>query len=114
MNNNKDLEAWKMFLKGRILQEQGNEKDALKYIDEALSLDPKNSHFLNAKAFALSKIQRSDEAVVSIVQSEYSKLSTKYVDKNDKPEQWIEGLQKISSIISDFEGKSIEAVNVCW
>ena len=114
MNPQKELEAWKIFLKGRILQEEGKDNEALKYFEEASKIEPNNSQFLNAKAFALQNLKRTDEALLNIVKSQYSKLATKLVEKNDKPEQWLEGLNEIVNNIEKIKVRPMDKVRMVW
>ncbi len=114
MSKTNELDGWKNFLKGRILQEQGNNEKALEYIDKALAINPNNAHYLNAKVFALQSLGRSDNAMAASIASKYEALAKKYVGKADKPGPWIEGLEEISANIDDFEEKAEEAIKVVW
>lgn len=104
MENQTKLEAWKIFLKGRIAQEKGNNEEALKAFEDALKYDPDNRSFLYAKSNALAALNRSEEALVSRIQKGYGELAKKYVGENDKPSAWIEGLQKL---IAEIESQEI-------
>jgi len=103
METKTKLEAWKVFLRGRIVQEKGDNDSALRAFDQALKLYPDNPFFLNAKSNALFAMNRSEEAFVARIQGGYVDLAKTYVGENDKPGPWIEGLEKLLE-----EGESLE------
>jgi tetratricopeptide (TPR) repeat protein len=112
METRTKLEAWKIFLRGRIIQEKGDNDSALKAFDQALKLYPDNPFFLNAKSNALLTMNRSEEALVARVQGAYAELAKTYVGENDKPGPWIEGLEKLLA-----EGETLDRmapVMVIW
>jgi tetratricopeptide (TPR) repeat protein len=88
------IEAWKIFLKGRIAQEKGNNEEALKAFDQALEHDPENPSFLNARSNALLALN-PEEALVARIQRGYELLAKTYVGENDRPAPWIEGLERL-------------------
>lgn len=110
----REIDAWKLFLKGRILQEKGDNKEALNAIDKALSLDPDNTSFLNAKAVALRDLGKGEEASVAQAKSQYRELAQRLVGDRDKPKEWIKGLEDISAKIERAAVAPAEAVTVCW
>ena len=114
MSKSKELEGWKIFLKGRINQEQGNNEKALDYFEKARAIDPNNTHYLNAKVFALQNLDRIDDAMIASIQSKYGTLADTYIGKADKPEPWIKGLEEIVVNIEDFEEKAAAAIKMVW
>jgi tetratricopeptide (TPR) repeat protein len=114
MEKQTQLEAWKFFLKGRLAQEKGNNDEALKAFEDALKHDPSNHSFLNAKAIALNALNRPMEALATGIQNSYEELAKKYVGVNDKPELWIEGLQKLISDVDKGIAGKVGISAVCW
>ena len=116
MNDSAELHAWKIFLKGRIAQEQGKEQEALEAFDEALRTDPKNPYFLNSKTIALRNLKRPDDALLAQVRKAYGELATRHTGENDKPGPWIEGLR---SLLGEVESQkkadeSALVASVAW
>lgn len=95
MNSQTELDAWKIFLAGRIAQEQGNEEDALASFERALQIEPDNPHFLNSKSIALTNLKRDGEALATHIAKGYAVLANTYIGENDKPEPWVKGLQNL-------------------
>lgn len=114
MDIQKELEAWKLFLKGRILQEEGKDSEALKLIEEALKIESNNPQFLNAKAFLLKSMKRNDEALLNVIKSKYSDLASRITDKNDKPDHWVPGLTGLVKDIESFKARPEDQVTMCW
>jgi hypothetical protein len=107
------LEAWRIFLRGRMAQEEGKIAEGSSLIEDALRIDPDNPFFLKARSNALAQLNKSEESAVSRVESRYAELARKYVGKNDKPGPWIEGLKKVER---DTEVTEIEALvsSMAW
>lgn len=114
MGNLSKLEAWKIFLKGRIEQEKGDNKEALEAFEQVLRVDPDNPSFLNAKSTALAALKRPEEAAITKIKSGYRELAKKYVGENDKPEPWIEGLQKLLEIAESVGLPEEKPTMVVW
>jgi tetratricopeptide (TPR) repeat protein len=114
MTARNELEAWKVFLKGRILQEQGNNQEALGFYEKALAIDPNNASFLNAKAAALRAMGKGVEGTIARVKSQYRQLADTLVADKDKPEDWIRGLESISGEVDRVESVAPEAIGVAW
>jgi len=112
MENISKIETWKLFLEGRIAQEEGKNDKALDLFEQALKDDPENVLFLNAKCIALNSINKSEEAFETFIKSEYSKMARTLVGKNDVPEQWIKGLKALHNKISSPGFELIK--EVCW
>ena len=102
------LDAWKIFLKARILQEEGsaqNNKDkisqALSQIEAALKMDPGNSSFENARKVAKKQLNQPDgdftheDQLLTYIESEYRDAAQKYIGQRDKPKLWINELTKL-------------------
>lgn len=110
-----NLEAWRIFLKGRIAQENGRADEALELIEQAVSLEPSNSYFLGAKAFALSSLNRKEDALVSKISRDYSELAAKYSGDLDTPENWLNGLKNIANSVEDYSRDGIKSkISVVW
>lgn len=115
MESQNKLEAWKVFLRGRVAQEKGSNEEALKAFEQALKYEPDNPSFLNAKSNALSALNRPEEALVSRLQRSYADLAKKYVGENDKPTAWVEGLQKLIEEAEAHEvAGRVTISSVCW
>jgi Flp pilus assembly protein TadD len=106
------LQAWKMFLKGRIAQEQGRNQEAIEAFDIALTYDPDNRHFLNAKSIAYGALDRPDQATATQVAAGYAELAKSCSGEADKPEPWIRGLE---TLLRDAENaEKTGAAAVVW
>jgi len=108
-----ELIAWKGFLRGRIAQERGDNKEALECFESALEVDPRNSFFLNAKSAALRALDRPDDAAVARVTTRYGELAKDLVGGKDKPGPWIKGLEEILDEVKRLE-EDVESVTVVW
>lgn len=93
MTNNPSLEAWKVFLRARIAQEQGNDEESLKLLETALKTEPENRHFLVAQAIGLSRLGRNTESLTSTIVAKYGELAKNLSGENDKPGPWVKELQ---------------------
>jgi len=114
MATQKELEAWKVFLQGRILQEQGNNDEALSCFEKALAADPQNASFLNAKAVALRAVGKDAAAAVTRIESQYRELARTLVGDKDKPEDWIKALESVAAEADRAAIAPAEAVTVVW
>jgi len=95
MKADPSLEAWKVFLRGRIAQEQGKDEEALKLLDAALKIEPENRHFLAARAAVLGHMGRDREAVTTSIAARYGDLARGLSGEKDQPGPWLQGLEKL-------------------
>jgi hypothetical protein len=107
------VEAWKTFLKGRIMQEEGQNDAAQSLFDDALKSDPDNTFFLKARSIAFAHLNMPEEAIVDHLRSEYAKLAKQCVGENDKPDLWVKGLQDLQKKAASIDLKSI-TMDMCW
>lgn len=115
MANQSKLEAWKIFLQGRIAQERGDEEKALKAFDQAIHADPNNSFFLRSKSIALARLSEPSET--SHIASAYAELALKHSGERDKPELWIKGLETLLGEAEKQKGPTVGkqiSTMVCW
>ncbi|MEY2423035.1 MAG: hypothetical protein QOI95_3102 [Acidimicrobiaceae bacterium] len=101
-------EAWKSFLRGRIAQEQGNAEEASKLIGDALAVEPGNSSFRKAQAFALEAQKRGTEAGDLRIAAAYEAVAQRLSGANDRPEAWIDELQALQRQLDSGQ------VSVVW
>jgi len=114
MKNQTNGEAWKIFLKGRIQQEKGENEEALKHFDQALKFEPDNEYFLNAKCIALASLNRHQEVPIAVyMRKGYSELAKTFIGKLDTPDFWIAGLTQLMQKAEALEKESI-LVDMCW
>ena len=114
MHTRNELEAWKVFLKGRIAQEQGKNEESVRAFDKALALIPGNRHFLNAKSIALAALNRPEEAMAARIAAGYSELSQKCSGNNDKPDPWVKGLEELLEEAESVETDTAAEPPVVW
>jgi hypothetical protein len=98
---------WKTFLKARLLQEQGDDKQALSIFDDLLAKYPEDKHVKSSRAFALERLGRGDEAAATRIAVKYADLGRTLVGKSDKPEVWAE---EINGILKDIESADVKGV----
>lgn len=92
------LNAWKIFLNGRIAQENNQFTEAINLFDQALAIDAGNESFLRAKVIAitsLTNLNRSQTFQVEEIRKRYEELGKKLSGENDDPETWISELSKL-------------------
>src|SRR4051794_26316998 len=89
------VEAWKIFLQGRIAEEKGDQEAALRAYDEALAVDPSNEAFRKARANALTALGRSNDAAASRIARQYEHLAAQLSGPDDDPEAWIPSLERL-------------------
>lgn len=109
------LADWKLFLKARIDQEQGNDNDALNIFDKLLQKYPDDPHLLASRTFALSRLDREEEARASHVATKYAMLGRTLIGEQDIPERWAGELKNVLGDIEELErGGKISASLVMW
>jgi len=86
---------WKSFLGARITQENGDDGKALEIFDELLKLHPTNPHLLGARAFALQRLGRKEDAIAAQLESSYSELGKSLTGTRDVPEVWTARLKSL-------------------
>jgi len=105
------LDAWKIFLEGRIDQEKGELGAAINAFDRALLIDPINPSFMKAKAAAVTVANHLEAAIVAELAKEYERLALTYVEQDDKPDLWIKELNKLISRIEKGQKQAIATMS---
>ena len=102
-----DLNAdeWIAFLKARILQEKGNDAEALPVFERLLAGHPRNPHLLSSRAMALKRLGKP-EVLVAKIAAEYAEAGRRFVGPGDKPDVWVE---KMTALLSALEKKDADA-----
>lgn len=114
METQGELAAWKVFLQGRILQEQGMNEEALACFEEALAHGPQNMSFLNAKAVALGAVGDVTNAALTHIEGQYRELARTLIGKKDKPEDWIKALENVSADVERAAIAPSDVVTIAW
>jgi hypothetical protein len=98
----RQLEAWNKFIRGRIAQEQGREKDSLTEFKQAI--DPNNRCFRDASNVDHDSSYRNlssvEEHLLVCVQEGYERLAETVASQQDEP---MEGLKRI---LAELEGRT--------
>ena len=111
MKADPSLEAWRLFLRGRIAQEQGKNEEALNLLDAALKVEPENRHFLTARAAALGQMGRDSAALTTSVATRYGELARTLSGEKDQPGPWLQGLQ---TLLKDIEEMKAPTRFIAW
>lgn len=116
-----NLNEWLEFIEARVLQEkavQSNDKaskiddrKALSILNKLCTENPNNSHFLKARAWSLSILDREEDAVSSIVEALYSEMANRLSGKNDVAKNWINELEILKSKIAAISESKVSASN---
>jgi tetratricopeptide (TPR) repeat protein len=103
----RQMEAWKKFLHGRIAQEEGREEEGLGAIEQALEIDPDNRHFLNARVIARGNmgrnLSRSEEDLLAHVEQSYEQLAGALASEKAEPQR----VNRLKAILAELEGRPI-------
>ena len=103
----RQMEAWKKFLHGRIAQEEGREKEGLAAIEQALAIDPDNPHFLKASAIDQGtldrNLSRSEEELLAHAQESYGQLAQTHVGEKSGPQR----VNRLRAILGELGGHPI-------
>ena len=102
----RQMEAWKKFLHGRIAQEEGREKEGLAAIEQALAIDPDNPHFLKASAINQGNLDRnlsrSEEELLTHVQESYGQIAQTQVGEKSG-----QRVNRLRAIAGELDGRPI-------
>jgi len=115
------LNAWKIFLRGRIHEEKQQFEEALSLYDDALKIDPENLSFIKAKFNATTsvvKLNMAQKIQLDEIKKEYEELGKSLTGENDIPEVWVKELSSLLNRLNEVEStpllKSIAGVSVVW
>jgi tetratricopeptide (TPR) repeat protein len=121
INMTTQLNAWKLFLRGRIHQEKNQLGEAIQLFDEALTVDPDNTSFMRAKFIAFSTLtglNTSQKNQIDEIRTRYEELGKKLSGNNDVADVWIKELSNLISNIEEVEKSpklsAVAAVSVVW
>ncbi|MBI2938365.1 MAG: hypothetical protein HYY22_09170 [Thaumarchaeota archaeon] len=116
-----NLNEWSEFIEARILQEKAvqstekasktDEQKALAILDKLCTTNPSNPHFLKARAWSLSTLDREEDAVSSIIEAQYSEMASRLSGKNDVAKNWITELETLKSKITAVGESKVSASN---
>ncbi len=109
------VQDWKVFLRARIAQEQGNDQQALLAFETLNQKYPGDAHLAASRAFALQRLGRNDEAAAASIAAKYAVLGRTLVGEQDKSEEWTNQLNVVLGEVEDFEksGK-LAATLIAW
>lgn len=105
---------WKLFLKARIAQEQGQDKKALTVFEDLLEKYPRHPHLLASRSFALSRSGRDKEATASVIAAKYAELGRALVGEADQPEAWSRELEGLVEQLDSERGNVLASALVAW
>jgi hypothetical protein len=115
------LNAWKIFLRGRIHQEKHQFEEALSLFDEALKIDPNNPSFIKARFIATTSVlnlNMAQKIQIDEITKEYEALGKSLTGDHDIPEVWVKELSSLLNKIDEVENaprlKSIAGVSIAW
>lgn len=109
------VDQWKAFLNARLTQEAGDDQKALEILDKLAVVHPNNPHIQSARAFALVRLNRSDEAKVARISAAYAKTAATLVGDADKPEAWTSELKSLLGELESTEKSALFASQaVAW
>ncbi|HLX52656.1 MAG TPA: tetratricopeptide repeat protein [Aquella sp.] len=99
-------------MQARILQENGNDAQALDIFEKLISQYPENEHFQAAKTFALLRLGKIEDAASSNINRAYTEIGKKLTGANDKPEVWI---NELNTLIAQTDSKKLGiSTEVVW
>jgi len=101
---------WKVFLRARILQEQGDDAGALPVFNSLLAAHPRNAHLLASRTYALARLGQGESAISSTISAEYSQAGQALVGVRDKPDQWEAKLNDLLSQLDQAERANFQTV----